>query len=143
MKQKIISGLKKKLLLVELPEGVTDVNHSRALGNSMIVYKINGQDAVSPIPTNDWKLAGKLTDIKEEQLSGVIDELNHKGSYFFLSRKDSLLAVLEATGIYFKNPLDATDVKLETGDLGVDDAEWQEAESKVWDKDRTYLFEIL
>ena len=141
MKQQIIE-LKKKLLLVELPEGAINVKGF------------------------DYKLIGKLTNITEEQFeewSGSYEwEDAPEGSkyaykdykygketddywdmYPFDTAKESFFSKLEAEGIYFENKM------LEPGSAPIYThsekyiEDYKEACRKVWSLDNCYVFEII
>ena len=91
MKQQIIE-LKKKLLLVELPEGAINVKGF------------------------DYKLIGKLNDITEERFKQWVEsfethngiEYKNYGNYgikMLQTAKASFLSKLKANGIYFENKI--------------------------------------
>ena len=155
MKQQIIEGLKKKLLLVELPEGATDIEIS-VLGDIMYRHKL-GLDILWQSNGSGVKnLVGKLTDITEEQFSEWVkecDELTFEGHAFedyngtsiCDTAKESFFSKLEAEGIVFENPIKkpgATDHK-GMKDLNEKLDKYYEAEKKVWNRNNTYVFEIL
>lgn len=162
MKQQILN-LKKKLLLIELPEGAKDIKIS-TLGD--IIFKTSGTKEVVWLADDRVvrKCIGKLTDITERQYKQWVDKFNnvayrnYKDEYsfypdfdtdnFFLTAKESFFSYLEKEGILFSNPLDwekkAYLFKGSENSWGHDDLErWQEAESKVWQLSQTYLFQIL
>ena len=124
MKQKIIEGLKKKLLLVELPEGTIDEPEYIA--------------TICMVPKDYWKLIGKLTDIKEEQFKELVKENDELS-------KESFLSKLEVEGIYFENPIQKPTATNHSGmkDLNEKLDTYYEAEKKVWSKQNCWLFEIL
>lgn len=186
MKQAIIE-LKKKLLLVELPEQI----------NGDDVSVIHNQDDYDQLefqyPThefrglqcydcgylpkgNNYKPIGKLTDITEEQFhkwSGSYEwEDAPEGSkyaykdykdgketdeywdmYPFDTAKESFFSKLEAEGIYFENPLgeelmkwnkyESIHKKIPHTPYSLYKKDWQEAQEKLWNRDNTYIFEIL
>jgi len=164
MKQQIIK-LKKKLLLVELPEGYDTVYLE---DNKKLFYKNLYMEGVGA-PHIIWlleesKKIGKLTDITEEQFEKWVDGIQRddyelfwkytkpKDGYWLETAKESFFSKLEAEEIYFSNPHDKPEDHFytsywekENGEQEWNEAisEWQEAESKVWNKDNTYIFEIL
>jgi hypothetical protein len=124
MKQQILN-LKKKLLIVELPNYITEFTHH---GKTILTWDDN-------IKTQ--KCYGKLTDITEDQFQNWVDFV-----------KEIFFSHLEKEGVYFSNPLDwekkAYFLKGSENSWGHDDLKrWQEAEEKVWDKNRTYIFDII
>jgi hypothetical protein len=164
MRQQILN-LKKKLLIVELPERSQFVSvegdelyyTAPFLGMSEIGHftKLN-----FPV-----KLIGKLTEITEEQFADFISSkwmlttnsdnvLRYKDymavfdPYNKKTAKESFFSYLEANGVYFENPLDwekkAYFLKDSENSWGHDDLKrWQEAEGKVLNLNTCYIFEIL
>jgi hypothetical protein len=155
MKQQILN-LKKKLLLVELPEGAKGVNIS-ALGD--IVFETNGTKEVEWLPDDGLvkKCYGKLTDITEEQFKEYVEQymVDKWRNYLIESQyieylkpaaKESFFSYLEANGVYFKNNNRMPSATIwQTDQIMYNRMEkaWQEAEEKVWKPDNTYLFEII
>ena len=121
MKQKVIEGLKKKILLVYEQE------------DSGFIESIKKDLSLTYI--------GKLTDIKEEKFGEFVD---HPNSLTYHTAKESFFSSLESHGVYFKNklgdrPEPCYDVIWdEEGDKALE--KWQEAQSKVWNPGKTYLF---
>ena len=145
MKQQIISGLKKKLLLVEIDTTATPVK---------VHVTFNEDESIKMAA----KLIGKLTDITESQFAEWVEDNglgcfdNYKGivdnRYTCLTAKESFFSKLEVDGICFSNPLGDFPTKQNTGlDYGMEyiskQASWEEAQEKVWDKERCWLFEII
>ena len=155
MKQQIIE-LKKKLLLVELPEGAKGIEIS-VLGDIMYRHKL-GLDILWQSNGSEVKnLVGKLTDITEEQFAvftpyapeivGYLD-YGDNGNISFNTAEESFFSKLEADGVCFSNPLEAEKkaylFKGSENSWGPDDLKrWQEAEEKVWDINNCWLFEII
>ena len=169
MKQQIIE-LKKKLLLVELPEGAKDIEIS-VLGDIMYRHKL-GLDILWQSNGSEVKnLVGKLTDITEEQFRQWVDKF-HDGYYrdykekisfspdadtdiFFLSAKESFFSKLQAEGIYFENRMPKPTKEKYAYSRGI--WTWDEGkfhynnelkiykaiQEKVWNRGNTYIFEIL
>jgi len=168
MKQQILN-LKKKILLVELPEGIVAPEKS---DNICIIQDIICFRTSNMKPT--LRSFGKLTDITESLCAewvfksrigtykdytcapksydkiGLIDALLEMK---FKTAKESFFSKLEAAGICFqsKNNLDKPDRNEYNFSYGHNESDlynkhiknWQEAESKLWKKDRCCLFEIL
>jgi hypothetical protein len=173
MKQKIITGLKKKLLLVELPEGAYEIRFSVKLKNHLI-YRVGEtfSDAIN-LEEDNYNFIGKLTDIKEEEFTELVERFNNGAvrnykekipfdpsddlANFCLTAKESFFSKLEADGIYFKNQLGETPVTIEKKYYKLypggkkaaqafnekENNAWQEAQSKVWDKNRCWLAEVM
>ena len=168
MKQQII-GLNKKLLLVELPERAKFISIE---GDKLYYYQefLGIKNIKSYRKLSEMcKYIGKLTDIKEEQFDGLVfrskivgyKDYNHKDKQLdklglfnallemkFKIAKESFFSKLEKDEIYFTNPLGEFPTKHNTGlEYGMEyiskQASWEEAQEKVWDKERTWLFEIM
>jgi hypothetical protein len=172
MKQQILN-LKKKLLMVELPGQIngTDVsiNHSQddydQLEFQYPTHEFRGLQCYDNIclpKENNYKSIGKLTDITEEQCKEWVEvkrisfgkifyhDYQNKSEWLYVkgTAKESFFSHLEKEGVYFSNPLDwekkAYFLKGSENSWGHDDLKrWQEAEEKVWDKNRTYIFDII
>jgi hypothetical protein len=152
MKQQILN-LKKKLLLVELPEGIVAPEKS---DNICIIQDIICFRTSNMKPT--MRSFGKLTNITEEQFvewvhdNGLGCYDNYKGivdnKYTCLTAKESFFSYLERQGILFSNPLGKRPF-VSIFDTNPDSVvrkgyyKWEEAESKVWDISNCYLFKIL
>lgn len=149
MKQAILN-LKKKLLLIELPEGAKDIKIS-TLGD--IIFKTSGTKEVVWLADDRVvrKCIGKLTDIRESQFAKWVEEFEGRfenyeslhytspGSEFnLLTAKESFLSYMESVGVYFKNPL--ADYE---GQMKNFRKQFEEAEEKVWQLSQTYIFQIL
>ena len=115
---------------------------------------------------------GKLTDITESRYQQWVDKFNngayrnYKDEYpfypdfdtdnFYLTAKESFFSYLESRGVVFENPLGEKPV-LDKGSLWGNPEQdtqvfaalnyqmdkWQEAQQKVWDINRCWIFEIL
>lgn len=151
MKEKIIKTDKATLLVVELPEGSKNVRVNNARGIFGYTDKINIV-RWEALEFGNLQLIGRLPDITEEQAVKTVDESIHSGLYAhyvkevnppnvyrYRSSRDSLHTLLQANEIYFDNPLGETIGKARE-DNWILKHEWQETQSKVWDKERTYLF---
>jgi hypothetical protein len=161
MKQQIIE-LKKRLLLVELPEGINgedvSINHNQddyeQLEFQYPTHEFRGMQCYDNIllPKGySYKSIGKLTDITESQftklVSGVI-EYGKQENHPIWTAKKGFFSKLTEDKIYFKNPLGEFPTKQNTGlEYGMEYISkvqrWEEAESKVWDINRCWIFEIL
>lgn len=157
MKQQIITGLKKKLLLVELPENASIL---RVTSGILTVEIQNDNLDTTDYIVPECLLIGKLTAITEEQFSEWVDwmtvkygVMSYKNYYsisnpFKLTAKESFFSKLESLGIYFVNPLGEFPSKRNTGlPYGIEYlskvARWEESQEKVWDKDRIWVFQII
>lgn len=145
MKQQIIE-LKKKLLLVELPEGIVAPEKS---DNICIIQDIICFRTSNMKPT--LRSFGKLTDITESQftklVSGVI-EYGKQENHPIWTAKKGFFSKLTEDKIYFKNPLGEFPTQQNTGlEYGMEYISkvqnWEEAESKLWGINRCWIFEIL
>lgn len=125
MKQQIITGLKKKLLLVE---------------RDGVLFQ-TWRDIYDTRP-----LIGKLTDIKEEQFADFSYEMKDS-SYPFerTTAKESFFSKLESLKIYFENKTKKPSVNESIGtyDLSLKLDAYYKAESEVWDINRCWLFELM
>jgi hypothetical protein len=168
MKQQILN-LKKKLLIVELPEGTSNV---QVIYGNNVWYAIYGGcpkwfDELDIKIARVKALIGKLTDIAEEQFAGFVSNkwmlttnsdnvLRYKDymaifdPYDKSTAKESFFSYLEKEGVYFENPLNhhvlhLSDPVTESQEDKIADValKWQEAEQKVWKLENTYLFQIL
>lgn len=121
MKQQIITGLKKKLLLVERDGSVLQQPHFEFSDKIINIY-------------------GKLTDIKEEKFAEFAQEMKDTSYPFEITTaKESFFSKLETDGILFKNPLADYDGR---GLVGFS-KQFEESQSKVWDINRCWLAEII
>jgi hypothetical protein len=152
MKQQILN-LKKKLLLVELPEGAMDIEIS-VIGD--IIFKTIGTKEVIWLPKDRVvkTYIGKLTDITESQFTEFVEKTNvdgfcspliykdyiHPKVNALSTAKESFFSYLQSDGVVFENKLGEKPSQFSSHCREVD---WQEVESKVWDISRCYLFEII
>jgi hypothetical protein len=161
MKQQILN-LKKKLLIVELPEGCLLPN---VIKGSILYYYVEVKQDVDycSLPEGNYKEIGKLTDIKESQFAEWVEAYTSLENRFrnyttpayieFLMKtaKESFFSKLQADEIYFENPLGKKPhlgMFIEQKGNCVKDYdkafnEWREAQQKVWDINRCWIFEIL
>lgn len=148
MKTKIIRGLKKEVLMIELPEGY----ELAGLTNSAIYYydnQMNYEDYPLSISVDGkYTLLGKPDEINEEDVKPLVEEISSMyGSYYCTEYKDyitdsisygyktaleSFFSAIEKE-IYWVNPL--------TNEIHAPDIkEWQEAKEKTFDRNRTLIF---
>ena len=132
MKQQIIE-LKKKLLLVEIDGKIS----------KEFIEIINKYGMA--------EILGKVTGVKEEKLAELVEtaengefkNYNKYGIKSVSTRRSSFLSKLKAEGIYFENKM------LEPGSAPIYThsekyiEDYKEAQSKVWNLDNCYVFEIL
>jgi hypothetical protein len=161
MKQQILN-LKKKLLLVELPEGADRLKVFNDESEPYISY-FKGHSALRFYLSSKCLLIGKLTDIAEQQFLDFCDFFTHEDEMdgtkenvfrdytdktFFDTAKESFFSYLESQGIYFSNPLGEKPF-VSVFDINPDSVvrkeyyKWEEAEQKVWNKDLIYIFEVI
>lgn len=162
MKQHAISGLKKKLLIVELPEDGSILRIKK--GTLTVETENENLDTVDYLLLDNCSLIGKLTDITEEQFFELmnssfykdVDNLfpgkmlykNYLNNLWFNTAKESFFSKMEVEGICFENKLGEFPTKENTGlEYGMEYiskvASWEEAQEEVWDKDRTWVFEVI
>jgi hypothetical protein len=156
MKQQILEGLKKKLLLVEIV-------HS---GENLGLKKEEIKDITKLTHITEDKFAewvqlisnGKITGQKQYRKDS--DTTGIPANMWVTTAKESFFSYLESQGIYFKNKLGEKpemfdsllvgknckyeyphgyDIEQYRKDLEV----WEEAEQKVWNKDLIYIFQII
>lgn len=152
MKQKTIKIEKGTLLVVEPPEEAINIY----IHQDFIHYETFGLHKFR-LPDGSWQLLGKLLEITEEQAEDIVDSplieppfrpfgstLTYPSSKVWCdytkggcwwaeitTALDSLHTLLQANEIYFENPIPPFIERLE---------DFKEAQSKVWDKERTFLF---
>lgn len=142
MKQKTIKTDKATLLVVELPEGVKEYDHSRA---GVSFPKGDGSNLFI---RGNWQLLGRLPDITEEQSSKAVPTIpiQKEKTKRYITAKEALISLLEANGILFKNPVKhPKEMKMQPASFS-----WyknqvklhEEAQAKVWGIKRTYIFKI-
>lgn len=161
MKQKTITTDKATLLVVELPEGAKfiriETNQAVVPYGQEVNYEVPAtkesygyeETEVFALPEGNWQLLSRLPDITEEQADKVIDKSIHTGlyahyvkdipvnTYCYKESSDSLYSLLQANEVYFENPVKFFNNKeIEANGSLLD---WHEAQSKVWDKERTYI----
>lgn len=155
MKQKVIKTDKSTLLVIE----VSEVTRNVVLFTNEIGYYADGKNKYTKLPQGNWQLLGRLPDITENEWKVVVDDYDNGYFYYPDGYKDTCdtatesgLSLLQANEVYFDNPF-GDEPKITSGeydDNGFGDIDkyqfkrdlksWQEAQSKVWDKERTYLF---
>lgn len=148
MKQKTIKTDKATVLVVELPEGVKEVSCGlHCIGvkpepTEHLGFDSNGWYHVYRKMFHGWKLLGRMPDIKEEMAAKVVDEYTYntgeKYGYYDYENDiqtdcpiEFLNSLMYTNEVYFDNPIPPFKERLE---------DWQEAQSKVFDKERTFLF---
>lgn len=169
MKQKTLTTDKATLLVVEMPRGVKNVRVNNARGIFGYTDKINIV-RWEALEFGNWQLLGRLPDITEEGISKVADSITFEDEEFGnytkyrnyaaktisphgklfepISAIDAFYTLLQASEVYFENTLGKlhpTHPAYTGQGITVEEwlekcKKWQEAQSKVWDKERTYLF---
>jgi hypothetical protein len=162
MKQAILN-LEKKLLLVELPEDYVVVAVFPPK-RTLTVWNENAQYLTEDLGF-DVDEVGKLSDITEIQCEEWVEWIEEPQYYIDyrkegwqgdITAKESFFSYLESRGVVFENPLGEKPV-LDKGSLWGNPEQdtqvfaalnyqidkWEEAESKVWNLNNCYLFEII
>lgn len=167
VKQQIIE-LKKKLLLVELPEDTIQVGYSMFdnKGSCYLEYYTNDKKCIKTgIVLNIDSKNYKLTDITEIQCEEWVEWIEEPQYYIDyrkegwqgdITAKESFFSKLEADGIHFENPLGEKPVLDKESLWGSPEQDtqafaalnyqidkWEEAESKIWGINNCYLFLII
>lgn len=119
-------------------------------------------DAFS-LPDGNWQLLGKLPDISEEQASTIVEYFTTDEDFgkevvfrdylektFHGTALESLDSLLEANGVLFENPLGEKPKQINASIGGLSHKryeynkkklnDWEDAQEKVFDKERTFLF---
>jgi hypothetical protein len=157
MKTKIITSLKKELLVIELPR-VCDYE----LTKEGIFVKEHGSH-LSDFIEGSYTLLGSPDEIKEEDARGLVEEtemgvkLNSKKYKYraydsqlgYATATESLLSALESV-IYWENPYGKEPIEnLQSSTFGGEktiihrnqmNILWHEAESRTFDKKRVKMF---
>ena len=156
MKQKQINTGVCTLLFVEVPEN-SDVVRSPPV----IAVEIQ-KDDFDPLreykaPPGNWRLLCKVSEVREELSKKIVaKEYGSENRIFvffgyrnyetkdkrghFLSPMRSFNSLLRANGILFENPYESTKKGMTFSNEHKN--EWELAQEKVWDKDRTYIFKL-
>ncbi|NGM63533.1 hypothetical protein G5B30_16610 [Sphingobacterium sp. SGG-5] len=150
LKTKTITTDKATLLVVEVKKKFT----LRGFG----LYYLDGSGYES-LPNDNWQLLGRLPDITEKEYSKIVNpETDFQYEYKY--SKEVFNSLLQANEVYFDNPYDNKDEKFKTKRpfciLGIRPCDhirmsngefrvclckqWEDFQSKVFDKERTYLF---
>lgn len=150
MKQAILN-LKKKLLIVERDSesvfllDLKEVSKNIRLGKMFKLTDVTESEFTEWVDVNNnFSFAGDgIYKYKNYRLTGET-----YASYNLVTAKESFFSYLKSQGVYFENPLDwekkAYLFKGSENSWGHDDLKrWQEAESKVWNLSRCYLFQII
>lgn len=163
LKTKTITTDKATLLVLELDK-FTDVDCLIEIhGNKLVSSQSKGLVInTTKLPEGNWQLLGRLPDITEEQADNIVEEASIRPIVSLITGRElggwynpdgykdytetnislntclqSLHSLLQANEIYFENRKPwKKDVLQRTIDNMLD----KEAQSKVFDKERTYLF---
>ena len=148
MKQKTITTDKATLLVVEMPEGITEI------GNTDKRISIPDRKGGHHFVYGNWQLLGRLPDITEDRLMLILPIHRHSiigdvykdfttGKYDAFDLNESLHSLLQTNEVYF----DAgnTYIPHELGSMSATDhlertLDVLDIKSKVWNKERTFLF---
>ena len=169
MKTKIITSLKKELLVIELPTSETKIS----IGLHCIGIKpppigkdasdINGYYHIYTEMFHGFKLLGSPEEIKEEDARELVQYLTRRdltitpknyskgkdGRFEDITFTESLLSVIESE-IYWENPYGKEPIEnLQSSTFGGEktiihrnpmNILWHEAESRTFDKKKTLIF---
>lgn len=132
MKQKTIKTDKGTLLVCEFPEYYRVYHRANGTIFCSNVRNKNAKPVWDSLEGN-WQLLGRLSEITEEQSSKVVPTMPiQKGkTKRYITAKEAVHSLLQANEVYFENPIPPFIERLE---------DFKEAQSKVWDKEHTYLF---
>lgn len=155
LKTKTITTDKATVLVVELPEGAYYPNICQlppSIGVNYFLYE-NGVNTPYKesldIPKGNWQLIGRMPDITEEQAHSIVDkEFNEMTDEWFYRNYsqdydynytvgESLYSLLQANEVYFENRKPWEKDVLQRN---IDNMLDKESQSKVFDKERTFLF---
>ena len=153
MKSKVITGLKKEVLVIELPENTKfDVLVNNPLWKDGIKF-LTGTDDKFHFIKGSFTLLGKPDEIKDEYVKEFVDkvDLNYGKRWcafenyiisgeHFSSALASFHSALESE-IYWVNPLNnkldkSKPLIIQTEHLN----KWKEAQEKTFDRNRTLIF---
>lgn len=143
MKTKIISTLKKELLIIELPEN----GYYEEYRDGIEVRDFLTDEVLT---LADYTLLGKPDEIKEEDARELVEspidkwgddkfrflDYRYDGCYDLFTATESLLSVLESEIYWDVNPID---IKGQTFS-NEHENKWQQAQEKTFDKNRTLIF---
>lgn len=154
MKTKLISTLKKDLLIIELPKWYKSFNYQTPL------LEVRGDEPnlAEFLSLGRYELLGKPDEIKEEDAEDLVEtfdlsyyvDYNHptRGEYT-LTATESLLSALESE-IYWENPYGKEPIEnLQSSTFGGEktiihrnqmNILWHEAESHIFDRNRILIF---
>ena len=141
MKTKIISTLKKELLIIELPEN----GYYEEYRDGIEVRDFLTDEVLT---LADYTLLGKPDEIKEEDAMELVEQSIHSGlfahyvkgipvnTYCYKTALDSFHSALESEIYWNVNPID---IKGQTFS-NEHENKWQQAQEKTFDRSRTLIF---
>lgn len=152
MKQKTIKINKGTLLVCEFPEYYRVYHRANGTIFCSNVRNKNAKPVWDSLEGN-WQLLGRMPEITEEQSSKVVPTMPiQKGkTKRYITAKEAVHSLLQANEVYFENEYgkekptqiayigNVLEVEAKSA-LVLHKMKWQEAQSKVWDKERTFLF---
>lgn len=156
MKTKIISKLKKDLLIIEMPEGYNlDYTYYSEDNETEIAFYLNEDCVQLKTFKGSYTLLGKPDKIKEEDVKNLVEDKisgkvlgsiplfsnNEKKTWSFTALKAFFSAIEKE--IYWVNPINLihTLEYLKRHRMYHYDArQWEEAQEKTFDKNRTLIF---
>ena len=134
MKTKVITGLKKEVLVIEAK--------SKDIAWGFMFNKYGVKELLN------WELLGKPDEIKEEDAMELVEQSIHSGlfahyvkgipvnTYCYKTALDSFHSALESEIYWNVNPID---IKGQTFS-NEHENKWQQAQEKTFDKKRTLIF---
>lgn len=165
LKSKTITTDKATLLLVEIPDGTEylatyDSKRGELIGIDYSTNQTTLKRWLCPMEIEGkFKILGCLPKVTEEQAEKVVESEDFKhysGEYFhmfvdynncenaFDDALESLHSLLQANEVYFENSIKhPRQMNMHPASVGWYNRQvqvYEEAQSKVWDKERTYLF---
>ena len=147
MRTKIITGLKKELLVIELPEWFIDFNFKKPL----VEVRGNEPTLTEFLSIGDYTLLGKPDEIKDEEVKDLAESwesVAKDGTWIYenylggrIPKKKTALesfnSALESEIFWDVNPLGHSAEYYSYID---DERKWHEAQEKTFDKKRTLIF---
>lgn len=151
MKQKIITTLKKNILIVELPENTQyDILINSPIWKDGIKF-LTGTEEKFHFIKGSYTLLGSPTEIKEDDAKELVN-LHESGYYkdyingnnFFTLPSKSLLSAIETVIFWNVNPIDNPDDVTGLGSpfdclFNNEMKQWHEAQEKTFDRNRSII----
>ena len=150
MKTKLISTLKKELLLVDLLEN----GYYEEYRDGIEVRDFLTDEVLT---LTNYTLLGRPNEIKESDARALVEQSIHTGlfahyvkdipvnTYCYRNALESFNSALESE-IYYENPFGKEETEIIDGlgsgtiDLAYENKQWQQAQEKTFDRNRTLIF---